>query len=166
MKIINKVMIIVLILISNITIGQNGTTQDKNIFTKIELLVRHSRKIIDKEVHITIFNRPEPKKSEIFVWTTDADKETSVKPDFRIKISKDEYSQIEKLIHSIDIDSFVKFENRIGVDGYECQLTYGDSMSSISLNAWSPSSNTEERQLQTYLKVCNMILKAAKKEEL
>ncbi len=89
-----------------------------------------------------------------------------IKPDFEIEISENECKNIEKLILSLDFNNFVKLDNRIGVHSYRCQLTYSDMLSSISLNAWSPTSSTEERQLQTYLKICNMILNKAKMEEL
>ncbi|XMO87102.1 hypothetical protein AAFN75_02175 [Algibacter sp. AS12] len=162
---INKIIIITSIfLYTNIVFSQDAS-EINEIFKKIELLIEHDRRIIDKKVHITIYNRPKPKSSEIFVRTLDADDDfkhwVSITPDYTIKISKSECKNIEEQILSMDFNTFVKLNNRIGMHGYKCQLTYGDMMSSISLNAWKPTSKTEERQLQAYLKVCNMILEKA-----
>ncbi|WP_282135461.1 hypothetical protein [Seonamhaeicola maritimus] len=167
---ISKIFVVVAALLLVDKAFSQDSLEVKKTFEKIELSINHDRKVFDKLVHLTIYNRPKPKTTEIVIRTLDSDEPFKhwlmVKPDFKYEISKSLCEDIEELLLSIDFNDFVILDNRIGIHGYRCELTYGDSLSSISLSAWTPTIRTEERQLQTYLKVCNMILKAAKMEEL
>lgn len=164
------VITIILIFLSYNKILSQEELEVEKLFEKIEFEIKHDRKLVDNRIHIAIYNRLEPKTSEIVVRTLDKEDVfktwSQVIPDFRYEISKTEFKKIEKLILTIDFNHFVQFDNEIRIHGYKCALTYGDSLSSISLEAWSPTNKTEERKLEVYLAVCNLILNACKMETL
>ena len=133
-------------------------------FSIVTLSVKHSLKIINNKVVIRIIDRV--KNIEISATTQDLEDGSRPVLYSKFKISRQQYQAIVKKIVSIDFDKFIHLSNLMPMDGYKCELEYGDFMNSIVLKASSPTNKTKERNLEDYLNVCNMIFDLVKMDNL
>jgi len=77
-------------------------------------------------------------------------------------LSNEKYEELLSLLNSLHWDKLKKKETNItGLDGSTWALTYRQNQIENTASIWSPDYETQKRNLQDFLKVCQSLLREA-----
>jgi hypothetical protein len=136
----------------------------KNDIYSVKFNFFHSKRIPDNHVSvefersgdkIQVSIKSIPKDSVSLEW-----KKSKRKNSFELSLI--EFNKVVAAIKKINCSDIVNNLGNSGFDGTDCEIVMGGLRSSISYNVWSPNYDTKERNLQSFLEACKLILLTAK----
>jgi hypothetical protein len=163
MKMIKKIIVIFFVLSSYTCVAQYD-------FLQINLEVNHSLKN-DNHIRVSLYQQDSSKfviGIKSFPVLKSEDYLTWVKRDFDtlIIIRKEDFNQIAEMSMSLSSSKILKGTNpsnaMVGNDGITVNLELVVTMDKVSYSIWCPMYNTNERNLKSFLAICNKVLLLAK----
>ena len=151
------ILLILLLIFSNFIYCQNSELLD------IKLTIKHSQKIPYNSTEIILNYRGTKRDVKVKIKSTpllDSEKWKYSQIDTLLTISHEQYAKMVASIKEIKQSDIYGNLNSFGIDGYTCNLEFGNPSNSISYKMFAPSNNTEERNLINYLKVCELIIES------
>ena len=138
-------------------------SQDSGIYD-IKFKVHHLLRIPNHEVMVELQKHLETYKVHVTSEPLDSlsEKFEETRRDYSFSVTKDEFEKVVKSIKEIDCTSIISGLDFVGFDGILTEITFGNYANGISYKVWTPTHDTKNRNLQSYLKTCQLILKTGK----
>ena len=145
-------------------LAQSSVVYSQSGINEITFNFRHSLRIPDHHVTIHIENyrheitvkvKSEPLKGYEKEWG-------HTRIDTTYKITADVFQQLTQSVLLIDGNSIIKRLNDRGMDGTVCEIKFGSFQNAVSYKFWSPQYNTKQRNLDSFLDACKLIIRTGK----
>ena len=134
----------------------------QNEIYDIEFHFEHSRRIPNHFIDVKINRHGNEVTLNVKTKSSqESEKWTKENIDTSFTISTEKFQTLINSVKNISCNDIIKNIGLTGLDGTVCELMFGDYASSITYKIWTPSYDTQKRNLTEFLDCCSLILKTA-----
>lgn len=131
-----------------------GAFSQKDV-SNIEFTYTNERRSENRKTAIKIYRVKKSPQYQLSLVLKDVSKNTK---DTTFNITKQKFEEVVKAVNDISCVNIMSDIGNDGMDGTSSEIKFGNFGSFITYHIWLPVQQTKERNLESYLNACKLIL--------